>query len=145
MLSAAALAVLAVLVVAACSGSADDSDRDGGVTSTGGDGGADGQRFPDVIDVEIERTGDDTYELAVTLSSPYDSPERYADGWRVTGDDGTVYGTHELTHDHAGEQPFTRTQSGVHIPGGVDEVVVEGHDLANGYGGQTMTVPLPGG
>lgn len=41
------------------------------------------------------------------------------------------------------EQPFTRTKEGVEIDDGVDEVTVEGHDLANGYGGETMTVPLP--
>jgi hypothetical protein len=28
----------------------------------------------------------------------------------------------------------------VRIPDGVDQVVVEGHDLANGDGGQTVTV-----
>ncbi len=43
----------------------------------------------------------------------------------------------------ATEQPFTRTQSGVAIPDGVDEVVVEGRDLCNGYGGGTLTVPVP--
>jgi hypothetical protein len=57
--------------------------------------------------------------------------------------DGTVYGEHQLGHDHANEQPFTRTQPGVEIPDDVDEVIVEGHDLENGYGGDTMTVPLP--
>jgi hypothetical protein len=100
------------------------------------------QPFPDVIDVQVE-CGDDGYNFAVTVSSPYDTPERYADGWRVVGRDGSVFGEHQLAHDHAAEQPFTRTQSGVHIPADVDEVVVEGHDLDNGYGGRTVTVALP--
>jgi hypothetical protein len=53
-----------------------------------------------------------------------------------------VYGEHTLTHDHANEQPFTRTQSGVVIPAGVDEVTVEGRDLEHGYGGETVTVAV---
>jgi hypothetical protein len=151
--------VLAVLVMGACSGSDDEDGSGGAGTGTGGEGTAstastastaddataDGQRFPDVVDVEVERTGEGTYEFAVTISSPYDTAERYADGWRISGVDGTVYGTHELTHDHAAEQPFTRTESDVRIPDGVREVVVEGRDLVNGYGGQTATVPLPDG
>ena len=49
------------------------------------------RRFPDVVAVEIRRTGEDSYDLSVTLSSPHDTPEqRYADGWRVLARDGTV-------------------------------------------------------
>jgi hypothetical protein len=144
----AALAVLLALV--GCSGDGDGGGREGaGAGSEEGQGDGDGdaaaeQRFPDVVDVAVEPSGNGTYDFAVTISSPYDTPERYADGWRIIGEDGTVHGTHALAHDHAGEQPFTRTQSGVRIPPGVDRVIVEGHDLANGYGGRTATVTLPG-
>ncbi len=95
------------------------------------------------MDAEVERTGE-TFSFSVTVSSPYDTPERYADGWRVIGPDGTVYGVHRLAHDHAKEQPFTRTQRGVEIPEGVNEVTVEGRDSEHGYGGNTVTVRLPG-
>ncbi len=47
-----------------------------------------------------------------------------------------------LGHDHASEQPFTRTQTNVTIPSSVTSVVVEGRDLKNGYGGKTATVRL---
>lgn len=97
---------------------------------------------PDVLAVEPTDNGDGTWDFAVTLSSPYDSPERYADGWRIVGPDGTVYGEHTLAHDHAAEQPFTRTQRGVSIPDRVTEVTVEGRDTANGYGGTTRTTTL---
>ncbi len=49
--------------------------------------------------------------------------------------DGVVLGEHALTHDHADEQPVTRTQTGLEIPEGVDVVTVEGRDAQNGYGG----------
>ncbi|WP_372594341.1 hypothetical protein [Actinotalea sp.] len=92
--------------------------------------------------MELRPTADG-YDVVVTISSPYDTPERYADGWRVLGPDGTTLGEHELGHDHATEQPFTRTQRSVVIPDGVTEVTVEGRDLVNGYGGVTVTVAVP--
>lgn len=100
------------------------------------------QRYPDVVDATVERAGG-TYSFTVTISSPYDTPERYADGWRILGPDGTVYGEHTLAHDHANEQPFTRTQTGVEIPAGVREVTVEARDQRYGYGGGTVSVSLP--
>lgn len=107
-------------------------------------GGGSGQDFPDVIGVRVEQAGESSFDFAVTISSPYDSPDRYADAWRVTGPDGTIFGIRELLHDHAAEQPFTRTLAGVEIPAEVIEVTVEGRDKANGWGGQTETVVLPG-
>ena len=71
-----------------------------------------------MIDAEGRLDGD-TWTISATLSSPYDTPERYADAWRVVGPDGTVYGERILVHDHAGEQPFTRSESGIAIPAGV--------------------------
>lgn len=102
-----------------------------------------GDRFPDVLAVDLRARGGRTFDMAVTLSSPYDTPQRYADGWRVMDAEGTVLGTHTLLHDHANEQPFTRTQPGLVIPAGVTEIIVEGRDQANGYGGLAMTVAVP--
>lgn len=131
-------ALLAVTTLAGCS-----SDEPAADPPTGSADEPAGDQFPDIVGVEA--TYDDasgTWSFAVTVSSPYDTSERYADGWRVIGQDGTVYGVHELTHDHAGEQPFTRRQTGVAIPVDVDEVSIEGRDLANGFGGTAKTVDL---
>ena len=84
-----------------------------------------------------------TWTLSATISSPYDSPERYADAFRAVAPDGTELGVRVLTHDHADEQPFTRSLTGLVIPDGVDEITVEGRDLANGWGGGTVTVAVP--
>lgn len=100
-------------------------------------------RYPDVIAVELEHLGERVFDLAVTISSPYDTPERYADGWRVLDPEGNVLGSHTLMHDHASEQPFTRTQRGLVIPAGIAEVTVEGRDQANGFGGQSITIDVP--
>lgn len=104
---------------------------------------AGGDRFPDVLEVRLETVGDGTYDVFVTLSSPYDTPQRYADGWQTLDPDGNVLGTHTLLHDHAAEQPFTRVQRGVTIPAGIESVTVQGRDQANGFGGLTLTVAVP--
>lgn len=94
--------------------------------------------FPDVLEVTSSMDSDGTWTFAVTLSSPYDTPQQYADAWRVLGPDGTEYGFRLLTHDHANEQPFTRSQSGIEIPDDVEVVTVEARDLVNGWGGGTL-------
>ena len=101
-----------------------------------------GNTFPDVIGAQATQDADGTWTFSATLSSPYDTPERYADAWRVVGPDGEVYGVRELLHDHANEQPFTRSQSGIEIPAGVTEVTVDGRDQLNGWGGQSVTVEI---
>lgn len=136
-----------LLVVTACGADSDVADTAAGsdgtaeLTSTESPGAAE-ELYPDVVGVEAVHDGDGSWTFNVTLSSPYDSPERYADAWRVVGPDGTVYGERLLLHDHAAEQPFTRSQSGVEIPDDVTTVTVEGRDQVSGWGGATMDVTL---
>ncbi|WP_219419632.1 hypothetical protein [Pseudonocardia nigra] len=138
-----AMLVLSAALLAACSaGPAAPTPAATDPVAPSAAADAAGQRFPDIVEVEATRTGDG-YSFAVTVSSPYDTPERYADAFRVRAQDGTVYGVTELTHDHATEQPFTRSLSNVTIPAEVTSVVVEGRDQANGWGGGTRTVELP--
>ncbi len=140
--------VVAVIVVVGVSCGSGGNGDEPAVTAlvpaseaAGDTGEASGERFPDVIDASAERVGA-TWTVSATLSSPYDTPERYADAWRVMGPDGTVYGERILLHDHANEQPFTRSQSGIEIPDDVAEVTIQGRDLANGYGGDTFVLRL---
>lgn len=141
------LSLVSVLSLSAC-GEENEITTDQG-PGAGAESGAtapddaSGQKFPEIIEADVTETGDRFYDLSVTVSSPYDSPERYADGWRVLSPDGEVLGTHELLHDHASEQPFTRTQTGVEVPAGIERVTIEGRDLANGFGGETLEVKLP--
>lgn len=142
-LAALTLSAAVMFVLASCGGQP-SGDAGGEGQSTAGEATS-GQKYPDVVDAELERSGGDTWSLAVTISSPYDSPERYADGWRVLAPDGTVLGEQELMHDHASEQPFTRSQAGLEIPRGIREITIEGRDLKNGYGGDTVTIPVERG
>ena len=99
--------------------------------------------FPDVLDATATQDADGTWTFAVTLSSPYDTPEQYADAWRVVDPDGNELGLRFLTHDHANEQPFTRSHSGIEIPDGVTTVTIEGRDQLNGWGGTFLEFDLP--
>jgi len=102
------------------------------------------QRFPDVVSAKVRARGGNAFDFDVTVSSPYDTPARYADAFRVTGADGKVFGERILWHDHAGEQPFTRDLYGVRIPAGVRTVQIQARDRKHGYGGRKIEVALPG-
>ena len=101
--------------------------------------------YPDVLAATATRNPDGTWRFEVELSSPYDTPERYADAWRILAPDGTELGIRPLAHDHAGEQPFTRSLDGVDIPAEVTTVVIQGRDQISGWGGATVEVALAGG
>lgn len=101
------------------------------------------QQYPDVVAAQVHARGPNTFDFDVTISSPYDSGQRYADAFHVMRKDGTVYGERKLLHDHANEQPFTRDLHGVVIPAGIGGVVIQAKDLKYGYGGKTLEVALP--
>ena len=132
------LALVVLLVVSACSALPFLAPGTGETVEVEAD-----DRYPEVIGVQLVSRGDRVYDVVVSISSPYDSPERYADGWRVLDEQGNVLGTHTLMHDHASEQPFTRTQRALEIPEGVARITVEGRDLANGFGGGTLSIEIP--
>lgn len=135
-------ATFAVAFLAAGCSSDDATDTSDGDADVTDEAAAD-DSFPTILAVDATHdAGTDLWTFAVTVSSPYDTRERYADGWRVIGPDQTVYGVHTLAHDHASEQPFTRRQTGVAIPTDVDEVTIEGRDLVNGFGGPSLTIDL---
>lgn len=102
------------------------------------------QKYPDVVAARITPLSGNRFDFDVTISSAYDTPQRYADGFRVVGLKGEVYGERKLLHDHANEQPFTRDLHGVTIPAGIRTVIVEARDLSYGYGGRRLEVALPG-
>jgi len=105
---------------------------------------AEDELFPNVIAAELVPSGDRTFNVSATIDSAYDTPERYADAWRILTTDGVVLGVRELGHDHQNEQPFTRSLSNVSIPAEITSVIIEGRDQISGWGGDTVTVDVPG-
>ncbi len=107
-------------------------------------GGSSEQRFPDVVAVKVRASGSNLFDFDVTISSPYDTPSRYADGFRVYTVANQILGERKLLHDHQNEQPFTRDLYAVAIPQGVKTVLVQARDQKYGYGGKVAEVRLPG-
>ncbi len=101
-----------------------------------------GDRFPEVLKVKITPSKNGQWRFAVTLSSAYDTPQRYADAWRVLDAQGQELGIRVLGHDHASEQPFTRSGS-IQVPSEINVVFVEGRDQDNGWSGQRFKVEMP--
>ena len=124
---------------------------------TGGQTAVAGRFVPDIAgmgDVEIvfvsaKLTGENIWSFSVTLEHEETGWEDYADGWDVVLPDGIVIKpdnddpfTRLLAHPHVNEQPFTRSQSGIVIPAGVETVFVRAHDLEDGYSSMVVAVDL---
>ena len=48
----------------------------------------------------------------------------------------------DAVDDHAAEQPFTRSLSGIAIDRGIATVTIEGRDRVVGWGGETFELAL---
>ena len=97
----------------------------------------------DVIEVKVVKSGEYTYQFQVTVLHDDEGWQHYANKWDIVAPDGTVLGTRILYHPHVGEQPFTRSLSGVKIPRTISKVTIRAHDSVHEYGGKVQTVALP--
>lgn len=96
----------------------------------------------DVIKVEIEKSSNNTYSFSVTVLHKDTGWEHYVNKWEVLDEMGRVLGTRVLQHPHVGEQPFTRTLSGIKIPDSVKAVTIQAHDSIHKYGGKALSIKL---
>ncbi len=94
-----------------------------------------------VVGAEATQVGAD-WRFDVTILHPETGWDDYADGWRVEAPDGTVLGTRRLAHPHVNEQPFTRSLSGVAIPDDLDRVAIRTRTSVEGWGAETVLLPL---
>jgi len=97
----------------------------------------------DVLKVEVEQTGENTFHFDVTVLHNDEGWDHYANKWDVVAPDGTVLATRILHHPHENEQPFTRSLGGVKIPKSVNKVSIQAHDSVHGYGGNVITLKIP--
>ncbi len=114
-----------------------------------GPGPAQPPTYADVLFVRAVETAPQTWTFYVTVAHPDEGWEHYADGWDVLLPDGTPLKprpeapfTRPLAHPHVQEQPFTRSQSGLHIPAEFHQVRVRAHDSLHGWGGREVVVDL---
>lgn len=95
----------------------------------------------EIVDAKAVQIGQ-TWTFSMTLAHGDTGWDHYADAWRVIGPDGAVLGERVLLHPHVNEQPFTRSLSGVVVPEGVTEVVIEAKDSVHGWGEEKHIVQL---
>ena len=96
----------------------------------------------DVVGAEAARDRDGTWRFTVTVKHGDEGWDHYADRWEVAGPDNEILGTRILHHPHVDEQPFTRSLSGVKIPGDVEHVTIRARDSVHGYGGEEAQLEL---
>lgn len=103
----------------------------------------------DVVEVRAVQSEGGRWTFHVTVSHPDTGWDDYCNGWDVVMDTGEVIKlnssdpfTRLLLHPHENEQPFTRSQSGLTIPEGVNTVTVRAHDILDGFGGKEVIVDL---
>ena len=96
---------------------------------------------PVVENVTVTKSGD-LWRFDVTIKHNDTGWDDYADAWRVLDGNGTELGLRKLAHPHTGEQPFTRSLSGVSIPSDVTEVSIQPRDTVNGWASATKKVKL---
>ena len=101
-------------------------------------------QFANVTAVEFRQLSGGDYRFDVTLYHDDDGEApQFADARQELDLEGRVLGERELLHSH-GTQPFTRSET-INIPEGIQVVLIRGHDMNHGYGGQGMQVDLETG
>jgi hypothetical protein len=92
-------------------------------------------KFPDVVAVKVKSSGTDRFDFDAIISSPYDTPQRYADAFRVVSRDGRCSASASCcttTLMNSRSERFVQ----VFIPRSVHTVVVRARDQKYGYSGR---------
>lgn len=97
----------------------------------------------DIMSVNVNGE-QEAFNFSVTISSPDEGCNQYADWWEVVTLDGELIYRRILLHSHVNEQPFTRSGGPVAIE--LDEIVwVRAHMHPDGFGGIAMKGSVVGG
>ncbi len=100
--------------------------------------------FAQVESVRMVYRTDGRWDVHVAVLHNDEGWDHYANIWQVV--DSTtdkVIGERILAHPHDNEQPFTRSLTGLVIPGDVREVRIRSRCNLHDYGGREIAVEIP--
>jgi hypothetical protein len=93
---------------------------------------------PDARVTKVQASGSGSeYTFEVTIASNDTGCTHYADWWEVVDEHGALLYRRVLLHDHADEQPFTRSGGPIALTGG-QTVTVRAHMNTSGYSRAAM-------
>lgn len=94
-----------------------------------------------ILTADFKHTGDQTWNVSVTLKHADSSWDHYADDWRIVDTGGKIIADRVLAHPHIDEQPFTRSQGQIRLPTS-DMIYIEAHDKRHGWAPQRLPVDM---
>jgi hypothetical protein len=98
-------------------------------------------RYAQVLETTYENLESSQVRFDVTLVHDDDAESpQFADWWQVEDLSGNILGKRILTHSH-GTLPFTRSAE-IEVPSDVESVIIRGHDMLHGFGGQVLQLNL---
>jgi hypothetical protein len=101
--------------------------------------------FAQVVAVRMVHRSGGSWDVHTAVLHNDQGWDHYADIWQIVdAEKGTVLGERILAHPHDNEQPFTRSLSGVKIPGSTGEVIIRSRCNRHDYGGKEIHVVIPG-
>lgn len=90
----------------------------------------------DVVKVQAKGKNG-SYSFSVTISSPDQGCQQYADWWEVISDNGDLIYRRILLHSHVKEQPFSRSGGPIKI-NSEQNIWIRVHMNNSGYGGKAL-------
>jgi hypothetical protein len=132
--------ILLMLLAAALAHSGDDH---GGSEASNDNTFNPDLNFAQVTYVKATEVSAGVWRFDVTVRHNDQGWDHYADAWQVIDPrGGEILGERILAHPHDNEQPFTRSQSGIAIPAGLNRVLVRARCNIHGFGGREILVNL---
>lgn len=96
---------------------------------------------PQIVNVVAIADGG-AWTLTITITHDDSGWDHYASGVQVLAPDGSVLAQHEIAHPHEAGVPFDEVVTGVHVPAGVDHVMVRARCTLDGWSARTRRVDL---
>lgn len=99
--------------------------------------------FAQVTEARLTQNAGGSWTAAVTVRHRDEGWDHYANIWQILdADSKEVLGERILAHPHDNEQPFTRSLSGINIPGNTRRLLIRARCNLHDYEGRQLRIDL---